>query len=127
MSAKIGIQSLFSCTLLGFTMDGTMSDSPDDEFLELLKKSPFEEPSPFGEIMLHLNAAPASLQSRQTAIVALQAVVHAERVSISISSDRAICTFVLPGHVRVPTEKEIEPSDPLCRRRGTDIPIVHEP
>ena len=55
-----------------------MPDSADDAFLELLKKSPFEEPSPFGEIMLHLEVAPASMQSRPTAIAALQAVVHEE-------------------------------------------------
>lgn len=55
-----------------------MPDSDDDEFLELLKKSPFEEPSPFGEIMLYLEVAPASMQSRPAAIAALQAVVHQE-------------------------------------------------
>ena len=53
-----------------------MPESEDELWEELLKKSPFEEPSPFGEIMLHLDVAPASLQSRQSAKAALRAVVH---------------------------------------------------
>ena len=53
-----------------------MPDSDDGLLEELLKKSLFGEPPPFGEVTLHLDAAPASLQSRQTAIAALRAVVH---------------------------------------------------
>jgi Holliday junction resolvase RusA-like endonuclease len=60
----------------GSTIEVMPDSADDDPPDELLKKSPFEEPSPFGELRLYLEAAPASLQSRQTAIDALRAVIH---------------------------------------------------
>lgn len=67
-----------------------MGQSPEDElFGELLSKDPYEEPSPFGEILLKIEASPASMQSRKEAIEALQKAVreHTTKYKFLLTGD----------------------------------------
>jgi len=95
-----------------------MPGSDDEVFEELLAKSPFEEPSPFGEIMLHLDVAPASLQSRPSAIAALQAVVRQETSKYQ---------YLLSGDVSVEITWHFHERDRYESDAGADIDNLLKP